>query len=159
MEELAPILATATIFSILGWMLRTWLNHRRQVKLFQVQSEMHSRLLDKFGSSTELLEYLKTEAGSQLVQTASVEPTSPFRRILASIQVGIIVAMAGAGFLFLGLVIDDPDTRNAFMILAGLGLSVGIGFTLSGAAAYRLSRSWGLISPGGAGDELDELQL
>ena len=58
MEELAPVIVVPVIFGVFGWIIRMYLAHRRFNKVTEIQADLHTRLLDKFGTSQELLEHL-----------------------------------------------------------------------------------------------------
>ena len=143
MEELAPVLGSVGFFAIIGWMIRMIMVQRRQRRLVEIQSELQHKLLDKFSSPQELLEYLSSDAGVRFLQSATIERSNPHARILGSIQAGIILTFAGIAFLFL----EDriADAAEGLVFIGALGFATGIGFLLSGAVAYALSRAWGLM--------------
>jgi hypothetical protein len=69
---------------------------------------------------------------------------APVSRILWSFQAGIVLAVAGIGLVFVsGRVIDEVG--QGFSVLGVLAIAVGIGFILSGVAAWLISRRMGLF--------------
>lgn len=148
MDDLAPVLALIGFMLFTLWIIRALLASRRYTRLIKAQTEIQSRLLDKLGGSEEMLRYLESGAGRQLLEAPPAEQSRPYGRILGSIQTGVILTLAGAGFLFLRG--QFPDEGEGFAVLGTLGLALGLGFVISGALAYFLSRSWGLLD-GGAG--------
>jgi hypothetical protein len=137
-------------FALIGWIIRILVTNRRQLKLAQIQAEMQTRLLDKFSSAEELQSYLDTEAGQRFLHTAAAEePASPYRRILGSVQAGLILTAAGIAFLSLQTALTDTHEAFGMMFLGALALALGIGFLISSFIAYRLSKSWGLINGNG----------
>lgn len=146
MDDLAPVLGVTAVVAMIAWSLSNLISALRRHKLARLQADLHSRLLEKFGSSQELLSFLQTEAGGQFVQPLSTggEQRSPYSRILGSLQVGVILVCAGGAFLFLhaqATFYDEPG----ILFLGSLGVALGVGFLVSGALAYGLSRRWGLL--------------
>ena len=149
MEELAPTIGMMVFFGIIGWIVRMTQSHKRLSRLAEIQAELHNKLLDKFSSSQELMDYLRSEAAVRFLRTAPVERTSPHGKILGSVQSGIVLAAAGAALLYLRYQIEEA--AEGFVFLGALGVALGLAFLISGAAAYFLSKKWGLIN----GDDLD----
>jgi hypothetical protein len=117
----------------------------RRLKVARIQSEVHSRLIDKVGSSQEFLTFLESESGKQLVASIGIEQPSrnPYNRILTSVQAGVILVCVSIALLVLG--VNYADVAEGFKILGGLGLAVGVGFLISAGLSYRLSKSFGLL--------------
>ena len=132
------------LFAIIGWIIRMVMIQKRQRRLVEIQAELQNKLLDKFSSTQEVLDYLHSDAGTRFLHSATIERSNPYGRILASLQAGIILTLAGAAFLAMKAHIEGAT--EGFMFVGALGLAVGIGFLLSGAIAYYLSKSWGLIN-------------
>ncbi len=151
LNNLVPFAVFVVVTGAILWILRVTLEHRRWHKMVKVQTETHTKLLDKFGSSQEMLAYMDSEAGKRFLETPVFDAqnkqaaTLPFGRILWSVQVGVIAAALGAGFLYLrGRV--TPDADMGFMILGTLVLTLGIGFLVSGGVSYALAKYLGLLS-------------
>ncbi len=143
MGDLAPVLIPVGILAVLGWIVRTIVHSVRAQRIAKLQAELQTRLLDKFGSSQELVGYLESAAGQRFLESATIERRNPYGRILGSVQAGTILTLVGLALFFLEG--RWPETEEGFLFLATLGVALGIGFLLSGAAAYFLSKSWGLI--------------
>ena len=66
-QLIEPLMITAT-FAILAfavaWLVRTVIEQKRWSRLSRTQTEVHNKILDRFGSSEELRAYMKTPAGS-----------------------------------------------------------------------------------------------
>jgi hypothetical protein len=69
----------------------------------------------------------------------------PGERILRSIQSGIVLFTLGAGLMSLGYL--QPSSREDFIIVGVVMLSLGIGFMLASLASYRVSLAMGLMPP------------
>jgi len=149
-ETIAPVIATITMFVGIGWMVKVLSTNKRLDRLAKMHNDLQIRLLDKLGSSQEVLAYLNTEAGKKLFEApadtgAAIEPRSPYARIFFSVQAGIVLALAGLAFLALrGMVGGLDDTGFAF--LGVLPLALGVGFVISAVAAHVLSKRYGLIN-------------
>ena len=153
MDSLAPVLILVTIFTAIVLMVRTVTVNRRLHQIAKLQSDLQTRLLEKFGTGQELVGYLESPAGQKFLESATIERRNPFGRIMGSIQAGIVLTMAGIGFF--ALQGQWHRTEEGFLFLGTMGLALGVGFLLSSAAAYFLSKSWGLLD--GRGDARVEL--
>jgi hypothetical protein len=151
MDFAGPFLVFVIILGALLWVLRVILENRRWGKVAKVQSEVHSKLLEKFGASQELLAYMETEAGKRFLESQPFQleaqgtrPTPyPFGRILLSMQLGVVVLLVGMGLLYLrGHVTEGAE---GCLVLGTLASTVGIGFLLSAAASYGLSQHLGML--------------
>ena len=145
MLDLVPVVALIMVFGgavAIFWVVFSTI---RRLKVARVQAEVHSKLIDKVGSTQEFLTYLGTEAGKQLVASIGIEQASrnPYNRILASVQAGVIIVCVSVALLIIG--VNFPDVAEGFKILGGLGLALGIGFLISAGLSYRLSKSFGLF--------------
>jgi hypothetical protein len=146
MEDLAAILGSVGILATLGWILRSYLAHRRQLKATALQAELQAKLLDKFDSTEELRTYLESDVGEKFLLSATIEQASPLRRILGSVQVGLILTAAGLAFLFMEGRFTDPSDSLGMVFIGTLSLALGIGFLVSAGVSTRLSRIWGLLN-------------
>ncbi len=143
--QVAEPLGAAASFIIIAWIVKISLAHRRWVRAAQIQSDLQSKLLDKFTSTNELLEYMRCDSGRQLLDpvVSASERSSPYSRILTSVQAGAVLAALGVG---LYLVRGEVSQPTELTIAGGLALALGVGFLVSAGISYMLSRSWGLIN-------------
>ncbi len=140
-----PIVAIITVFSTLVVIFWIVFSSIRRLKVARMQSEVHSKLLEKVGSSQEFLTYLDTESGKRLVASIAMEQPSrdPYNRILVSVQAGVILLLLGVAFLILGG--HFANTAQGFYILGGVAVALGAGFLISAGLSYRLSKAFGLF--------------
>jgi hypothetical protein len=151
---LAAITATVIVISTLIWLVRTVLEQRRWSRLSKIQAEVHSKLMDRFSSNDELLTYVQTPSGrrflesgpSPLPQEGPRTISAPFSRILWSVQIGIVLLVAGAGLLYVSTETVE-EAREFFFIFGSLTLALGAGFAVSAGASYAISRKLGLFEP------------
>lgn len=139
---LVPILISLGLFIMIGWVV--WVSAQRRQAKVRAQTELNNRLLERFGSAAEFVEFLQTEEGRRFLGSLSMENLSPVQRILRSVQTGVILSIAGLGGLLLARV-SGLDGK-AFIIIGTTALALGIGFLVSAAVSYRLSKSWGLLA-------------
>lgn len=154
MGNMAPVFVLVSFAFCAGWIVWVLSNNWRRGKIAQTQKEMHTKLFEKFGTSQELLEYLKSEAGIRLVDSATIEHAKPFGRVLGSVQAGLILFLLGVAMWFVrgslpqeafSTAMDQAQAAESFLVISLLLLALGAGFLLSAAAAYWMSRSWGLF--------------
>ncbi len=151
MDELGPFLVFVVITMVLVWLIRVLLENRRWSRMVKVQTEAHTKLLEKFANSQELAAYMETEAGRRFLESAPIplemeqKPrlSAPLGRILWSVQVGLIVAMGGLGLLAVRSYV--PEGVQGLTVFGMLCLMLGLGFLLSAGASYALSRHLGLM--------------
>jgi hypothetical protein len=148
----AAFTAAGIVLGTLVWVMRTVLEQRRWSRLSKIQAEVHSKLMDRFSSNDELLTYVQTPSGrrflesgpSPLQQDAGPAVAAPISRILWSMQLGVVLLVAGLGLLFLsGRALFE--IQEIFYIAGCMATAVGAGFLISAVAAYAISRRLGLL--------------
>lgn len=146
----AALLTGFCVFvSLLVWMTRTSLDHRRWLRQSRVQVEVHTKLLDRLTSNEELLAYAQTPAGSRFLESAPLElgahtPAAPLGRIIWSVQAGVVLIVLGIGLWLAQLNLID-EVRQGFTLIATVAVSLGVGFVASAAVAFKVSARVGLI--------------
>ena len=153
-EEFVLIFVSVSTFACIGFCIWVVGDIIRRSKMARAQSDMQTKLIDKFGSSQELLEYMKTEAGQRFIQVAPVEAPpqrNPYSRILRSITAGTILTFLGLGLLSMSSLAGG----HGFSVFGTIGLAIGLGFLVSAGISYFLSKSWGLFERESAESGLD----
>lgn len=150
-----------TVFA-LAWLIRTLIEQKRWKQLSRTQNEVHNKLLDRFSTSEQLIEYIRTPAGSKFLESAPIplhaeRPASRrmstlATRILWSVQIGVVIAIVGLGMLLLSAVFEKDASQGLFA-LGAIALCVGAGFISSSAVSFYLSRRLGLWEDIGAPPE------
>jgi hypothetical protein len=150
MEGISIFLVVGSIIAVLTWLIKTLIEHRRWSRLSKVQADVHNKILDRFGSNEEMLAYIQTPAGKRFLESAPLQldatprPTSaPVNRILWSVQVGLVIAAVGVGFLIVKNNVQQ-DVVQPLFALGILAISLGVGFVVSSIVSYLLSRQLGL---------------
>ena len=103
---------------------------------------MQEKLLERLGSNQELLPYLESDAGRRFLEAATTEKTNPLRRILSSMQSGIVLVFLGLALVFARLSVGAAELR----FVGTLFMALGTGFLVSSGLSFWLSKSWGLIN-------------
>jgi hypothetical protein len=145
----AALTAFAVFVSLLVWVIRTSIDHRRWLRQSKVQVEVHTKILDRLSSNEDLLAYAQTPAGSRFLESAPLEvgpqgPAAPLGRIIWSVQAGVVLIVLGIGLWFAQLSLID-EVRQGFKLIATVAASLGVGFVASAAVAYMVSDRVGLI--------------
>jgi hypothetical protein len=131
-------------FGAMTFVLWTIFSTIRRFKIAKLQADVQNRLIEKFGTTQDLLAYVQTDAGKQLLESLSVERTSPFSRIIGAVQAGIIMFLFGLALLFLRGRVSGAE--EGFLVFGTVFVTLGIGFAISAAASYSLSKSFGLLN-------------
>jgi hypothetical protein len=144
------LIENLTIFSgfalaggVLAWLIRTLIDYRRWNRLTKVQTDVHTKILDRFSGSEELLAYIKSPAGSDAGPRSI---GAPLGRILWSVQAGLVLVAGGIGLDFVSGRIPD-EAAQPIHAIGILGIALGCGFVVSAAVSYFISQRLGLIEP------------
>src|SRR5262250_3038239 len=129
---------------LIGFVVWTIFSTIRRYKTTKLQAGLQTKLLEKFGSGQELLAYVQSDAGKRFLESLTMEQRTPYGRILGAAQVSAILVLLSFAFLFLRGRI--PGAQEGFLVFGALTLSLGVGFGLSAAISYYLSKSFGLLS-------------
>jgi hypothetical protein len=137
-----PVIA---VFSTISWVAWVLFSSIRRYKVAQLQADIQTTLLQRFGSPNALLGYAQSDAGSQFIKSMSMEidRSTPYNQILKGVQAGIVFIFLGGGLLRLhAWNIGDEGP----LVFGTLALALGLGFGVAAAVSYFLSRSFGLLS-------------
>jgi hypothetical protein len=132
------------MIAFLAWMVWVVFSTIRRFKIAKLQAGVQNKLLEKVGSGQELLAYAQTDAGKTLIESLRVEGVSPYGRIIGALQTAIVMVSLGAALLFLRNRVSGAE--QGFLVSGTLITVLGIGFGLSSAATYYLSKSFGLLN-------------
>ena len=151
LHALGPFLVFLLILGALIWLIHLFLENRRWTRIFKLQMDVHSKLIDRFGTNQELLTYMNTDAGRRFLEAAPIpvdiergqRVPSGVARILTPLQVGVVLTLLGLGFLFLRHV--DADLETPMLVLGTAILMPGIGFILSAGITWVLAARLGLM--------------
>jgi hypothetical protein len=97
----------AMAIGVIVWLIRTIIDYRRWSRLARVQTDAHTKLLDRFTANDDLLAYIQSPAGSKFLESSPIKldagPRSvgaPLARIMWSVQGGLVLLAGGIGLLY-----------------------------------------------------------
>jgi hypothetical protein len=148
MEDLGTILVSVGLIIATAWVVGIIVLAFKDKANLRTRADLYNRLLDKFSTATEFVDYLKSDSGQKLIDEITIKNTSVTAKILGSIQKGIILTLLGVGLLILGNIFGGSLGGDLYIVLSVAGtiaFVVGIGFLISTGISYRLSKSLGLL--------------
>jgi hypothetical protein len=136
---------------VLIWLIRTLMDYRRWNRLTKVQTDVHTKLLDRFTGNDDLLAYIQSPAGSKFLQSSPITldagPRSvgaPLGRILWSVQGGVVLMAGGVGLEIVSGRLSE-EASQPLHALGILGIALGLGFVVSAIISFVISSRLGLI--------------
>jgi hypothetical protein len=152
MEDLVPFLVFLGILLALLWLTRLFLENRRWGRIFKLQTDVHSKLIERFGSNQELLTYMGTEAGKRFLEAAPIpvgfEPEqrmpNAVARVLTPLQIGVVLTLLGTGLLSIRNYLG-ADMISPMLLMGVVVLMPGIGFIISAGITWLLAARLGLM--------------
>lgn len=130
--------------AFVGWILRLALTYIQERA--RRRAELQVRVLDRFASAAEFLEFLNTGPGRRFQEALSGRRGSQARLLVGAICAGIVLTFLGVGLLFVHLKIGrDPD----ILLFGVVTLAVGLGFLVAAPVSHGLARRWGLMPAAG----------
>ncbi len=140
-DEIVPFTITLAVIAAFVWLIKLLLSNRRWNRVFRLQTDVHGKLIDRFGSSQEILTYMQTDAGKRFLEAAPIsvdiqqEERWPavLQRILVPLTAGIVLTLLGAGLLFLRHSVAGGETAlllfGVVALMPGLGCIIAAGIT------------------------------
>jgi hypothetical protein len=146
-------LGFAMAIGVAVWLVRTIVDYRRWNRLAKVQTDVHTRILDRFTDNADLLAYMQSQPGKRFLESTPIMldagPRSvgaPLGRILWSVQAGLVLTAAGIGIDLVSWKFTE-DAAQPMQVLGALGIALGVGFVLSALISFWISNKLGLIEP------------
>jgi len=132
------------VFGFFSWLVWMVFSTIRRYKIAKLQAEVQTKLLEKVGSGQELLAYAQTETGKALLESLRVEAPAPYTRIIGALQTAIVMISLGVAFLVLRGRVSGAN--EGFLVFGTLLTVMVMGFAMSSAASYYLTKSFGLLN-------------
>jgi len=136
---------------LLAWLIRSFIDYRRWGRVTRVQTEAHTKLLDRFSNNEDLLAYVNSPAGSKFLQSAPISldagprnVAAPLGRILWTVQGGVVLIALGIGLEVVSRQSTYP-IQEPLHALGILAMALGIGFVISAIISFVISHRLGLI--------------
>jgi len=164
-QIVGPLAAGLFALCLLGsllWLIHMFLQNRRWNRIFRLQTEVHGKLIDRFGNNQELLTYMGTEAGKRFLEAAPIpmdfkhdqqQMPNAVARVLTPLQIGVVLTLLGIGLLLLRHGISDLATP--LLLFGVVVLMPGLGFILSAGITWVLAGRLGLMPEGLAGSHAE----
>jgi hypothetical protein len=150
-SDLETLTGFVAAFILIGWLMRNLMDYRRWIRQNKVQTEVHTRLLERLTGNEELLAYIQSPAGAKFLESSPItldagprNVGAPLGRILWTIQAGVVLIAGGVGLLMVEAKMTD-DAAQAFHALGILGVALGAGFVISAIISFMISRHLGLV--------------
>ncbi|HEY1338850.1 MAG TPA: hypothetical protein VGF59_15145 [Bryobacteraceae bacterium] len=149
--DVSVLLGFALAFSLIAWLIHSFIESRRWNRLTNIQTEAHKKLMDRFTSNEDLLAYIQSPAGSKFLESAPIaldagprSATAPLSRILWTVQGGVVVVAVGIGLEIVSHRVAY-EVSQPLQALGVLGIALGLGLVISAVVSFMISRRLGLI--------------
>jgi hypothetical protein len=151
LSNVPPILAVGSFLLAFLWLARLFIDNRRWTRIFNMQNQVHTKLIERFSNSQELAAYMETDAGRRFLEAAPIPVNlgtgqrvpNAVARVLTPVQIGVVMVLLGIGFLLLRHVQADMETP--MLVLGTVILMPGIGFIISAGITWLLASRLGLM--------------
>jgi hypothetical protein len=150
-SDLLTLIGFISAFVLIGWLIRHLMDYRRWIRQNKVQTEVHTRLLERLSGNDELLAYIQSPAGAKFLESSPItldagprNVGAPLGRILWTIQAGVVLVAGGVGLLMVAARMTD-DAAQGFHAMGVLGVALGTGFMISAIISFMISRHLGLV--------------
>ncbi len=144
-QNLTITLIMCTCACIFGWAVWVIAVNIRRTRTSRQIAELHSRLLDRFTASQELIAFLEGESGRRYFEALQTDLKDPLTRVLNGIQLGVVLILLGISLAAVRAGQTDEATRNALLLIGVPGMALGAGFLISAVISHHLCKSWGLL--------------
>ena len=136
-----PVIAVGGFYVMVMWAI-VFITRSKKDRA-AMRAEVQTRMIDKFASAPEFVDFLQSEQGKKFVTSFEETPRAHARdRILGGVTRSIVLTVLGLALLAINL----TEARDEFFIVAGAILfAVGIGYTIATFITFRMSKSWGLV--------------
>jgi hypothetical protein len=145
--EEAIMIVAVPVFA--AWAL--WLVFRRyqlQVQARMQRTETFNRMIDKFGTSSEFVDFLQTETGRKFLEDPATSPAHPMAGVRRSIQGGTILFVLGGALFVNALRLRGETDINYVRQAMGLNywgtifIGCGVGLLVAAALSHALAKRW-----------------
>ena len=121
LELLLPVISMVFGFATFTFLVVT-ISRARQRRI-EIQAELQGKLIEKFGTSAELVAFLQSPAGRDFVAGVQRGNMTLVRdRVLSGYRRAIILAFLGAAFVVLWLVTDINGLAWPGILILAMGL-------------------------------------
>jgi len=148
-----PITISIGFFAMIAFIV--WAKAHSKAQQSRYSAEVQTKLIDRFGSGPEMIEFLKSAEGQQFATGISKLPKLAARdRVVGGFTRSIFLTFLGVAFLLL----EFTEMENpGFLITGAILTALGLANLVSSIVALRLSRRMGLVDDGD--DSSNSVQL
>jgi hypothetical protein len=137
---LIPIVTSIGFFAMV--VLVVWAATVAKNKRTAMQTEVQTRLIDKFSNAPEFVAFLNSDTGKQFLTGIDKMPQLMARdRIVGGVSRGVVMMLLGAAFIAIWI----ADSNIGFMYPGFILMGLGIGFFISTLVSLKMSQRFGLI--------------
>jgi hypothetical protein len=135
-----PIIGSIMFFGTVGFIV--WASVNGKNRRAALQTEVQTRLIDKFSNAPEFVKFLNSDTGKQFLTGIDKMPQLMARdRIVGGVSRGVIMMLLGAAFIGIWI----ADRNIGFMYPGFIIMGLGIGFFISTLISLKMSQRFGLI--------------
>jgi hypothetical protein len=144
---LIPITISLGFFAMV--MFIVWAKSHAQAQQSRYNAEVQTKLIDRFGSGPEMIDFLRSPEGQQFATGISKLPKLAARdRVVAGFTRAIFLTFLGLAFLAL----EFTEMENPGFIITGAILTaLGLANLVSAIVSLKLSKNMGLVGDDAGG--------
>lgn len=138
MMDWIPVVAIVSSFLTTVWIVGVVARNR--TRRAELHAQVQTKLIDRFSSAPELVEFLQSPAGKEFIGGVQSAPVLLAKeRIIRGFARAIILTMLGVAFLAMTFWVN-----NDFAIPAAILFCLGIGYVIATFVSMRLATKFGL---------------
>ena len=125
-EGLMAMTIVIACFLFVAWII--WMVSRQRRERHQRDIDLKSRMLEKFGTSEEFVQFMQTDAGRKFLEPAQAKAEKSLHgRVASSLSSGVVLVLLGLAFFSLSWL-----TGSSALVFPGAIMSaIGVGLVLS----------------------------
>lgn len=113
-----------------------WIISKARQRRLELQAEIQAKLIERFTSAPELIQFLESTTGREFVNGVQSVPAILNReRVATGVGRAIILTFLGLGFLVMALVFAE----DGLVVPAMIFISLGLGYLVATWASHRIS--------------------
>ena len=155
-EQTINAIIFVALLALGGWVV--WLFFRRfqtHTRARLHRTEVFNKLIEKFGSTKEFVEFIQTAEGKKLLEDPVAQPRDPLAKILRFLQAGILFVAIGCAYFFNAsrwkdlTEAQDPNYYHQMMdanYWGTLAIFLGVGLIVVAGISYLFVRHWHLAN-------------
>ena len=142
-----PICISIGFFALVAFIV--WAKAHSRAQQARYNADVQTKLIDRFGSGPEMIDFLKSPEGQQFATGISKLPKLAARdRVVGGFTRAIFLTFLGIAFLALeGTNMENPG----FLITGAILTALGLANLVSAIVSLKMSRSMGLVGDDNGG--------